>query len=123
MRFTFIYLYCYSYHQNANILFLITSFRSITFVIFTKPISALLPKIISYWAFTHTERIYAHRRTDNFLPGGGGGGSSKPFAQKISQVAQFFTKQSKRSEGHTMRQRRSYWHMKVARYLPSLSIN
>ena len=40
-----------------------------------------------------------HRCTGNFLPGGGGSG---PFAQKFSQVAQIFTKQSKRNEGHMM---------------------
>ena len=36
------------------------------------------------------------RRTGNFLPWGGG----KPFAKKTSQVAQIFTKESKRNEGH-----------------------
>ena len=41
----------------------------------------------------------AHRRTGNFLQGAGGG---EPFAQKFSQVAQIFTKQSKRKEGHVM---------------------
>ena len=56
-----------------------------------------------------------HRRTGNFLPGGRGGG--KPFApQKILQVAQIFTRQSKRNESETMQQHRPYWHMKVARY-------
>ena len=44
-------------------------------------------------------RCYScHRRTGNFLPGGGG----EPFAQKFSQVAQIFTKQSKRNEGHML---------------------
>ena len=38
------------------------------------------------------------------------------------QVAQIFTKQSKRNEGHTMQQHRPYWHMKVARYSFSGSI-
>ena len=53
----------------------------------------------------------------------------KPFAQKFLQVAQIFTQQSKRNEGHTTPQHRPYWHMKVARYsfseqyLLSLSIN
>ena len=38
------------------------------------------------------------------------------------QVAQIFTKQSKRNEGHTMQQRRPYWLMKVPRYSFSGSI-
>ena len=41
---------------------------------------------------------------------------------KVLQVSQIFTKESKRNEGHTMQQDRTYWHMKEARYLPSLSI-
>ena len=38
------------------------------------------------------------RRTGNVLQEGEG----EPFAQKFSQVAQIFTKQSKRNEGHMM---------------------
>ena len=38
------------------------------------------------------------------------------------QVAQIFTKLSKRNEGHTIQQRRPYWHMKVPRYSFSGSI-
>ena len=49
-------------------------------------------------------------------------GGGKPFAQKFLQVAQIFTKQSKRDEGHTKQQHRPYWHMKVARYSFSGSI-
>ena len=61
-----------------------------------------------------------HRRTGNFLPGGGGGVNHLP--KKFLQVAQIFTKQSKRNEGHTMQQHRPYWHMKVPRYSFSGSI-
>ena len=38
------------------------------------------------------------------------------------RVAQIFTKQSKRNEGHTMQQHRPSWHMKVHRYSFSRSI-
>ena len=45
-----------------------------------------------------------HRRTGNFLPGGGGGGGGggavNHLPKKFSQVAQIFTKKSKRNEGH-----------------------
>ena len=41
-----------------------------------------------------------HRRTGNFLPGGGGGGAVNHLPEKFSQVAQTFTKKSKRNEGH-----------------------
>ena len=44
---------------------------------------------------------YTHRRTGNFLPKGGGG-VVKHLPKEFSQVAQIFTKQSKRNEGHTM---------------------
>ena len=37
-----------------------------------------------------------HRRAGNFLPGG----SVNLFPKKISQVAQIFTKESKRNQGH-----------------------
>ena len=37
-----------------------------------------------------------HRRTGNFLPGG----AVNHLPKKISQVAQIFTKESKRNEGH-----------------------
>ena len=40
--------------------------------------------------------IYRHRRTGNFLPGG----AVNHLPKKISQVAQIFTKESKRNEGH-----------------------
>ena len=39
-----------------------------------------------------------HRRTGIFLPGGGGAVNHLP--KNISQVAQSFTKESKRNEGH-----------------------
>ena len=42
--------------------------------------------------------------------------------KKFLQVAQIFTKLSKRNEGHTIQQRRPYWHMKVPRYSFSGSI-
>ena len=57
------------------------------------------------------------------------GGGLNHLPKKFLQVAQIFTKQPKRNEGHTMQQHRPYWHMKVPRYsfqgqnLPSLSIN
>ena len=41
-------------------------------------------------------RLYTHKCTRHFLPAG------NQFAQKFSQVAQIFTKQSKRNECHTM---------------------
>ena len=41
-----------------------------------------------------------HRRTGNFFARGGGAVNHLP--KKFSQVAQIFTKQSKRNEGHTM---------------------
>ena len=59
-----------------------------------------------------------HRRTDNFRPGG----AVDHLPKKFLQVAQIFTKQSKRNEGYTMQQHRSYWHMKVARYSFSGSV-
>ena len=59
-----------------------------------------------------------HGRTGN-LPRGGEGVNHSP--KKFLQIAQIFTKQSKRNEGHTMQQHRPYWHMKVPRY--SLSID
>ena len=40
--------------------------------------------------------LHAHRRTGNFLPGG----AVNHLPKKISQVAQIFTKESKRNEGH-----------------------
>ena len=43
-----------------------------------------------------------HRRTGNFLPGGGGGAALNHLPKKLLQVAQIFTKQSNRNEGHTM---------------------
>ena len=54
-------------------------------------------------------------------------GGGKSFAQKISQVAQLFTKEQKTNEGHIATTWPS-WHMKVARYsfsgsISSLSIN
>ena len=45
-----------------------------------------------------------HRRAGNFFTrgggGGGGGGAVKHLPKKFSQVAQIFTKKSKRNEGH-----------------------
>ena len=49
----------------------------------------------------------AHRRTGNFRPGGGGGRAVNHLPKKFLQVAQIFTKQSKRNEGHTMQQHRT----------------
>ena len=51
-----------------------------------------------------------------------GRGGVNHLPKKFLQVAQIFTKQSKRNEGHTMQQHRPYWHMKVARYSFSGSI-
>ena len=59
-----------------------------------------------------------HRHTGNFLPRG----AVNHLPKKFLQVAQIFTKQSKRNEGHTMQQHRPYWHMKVAWYSFSGSI-
>ena len=59
-----------------------------------------------------------HRRTGNFRPGG----AVNHLPKKFLQVAQIFTKHSKRNEGHTMQQHRPYWHMKVPRYSFSGSI-
>ena len=53
---------------------------------------------------------------------GGGGGVVNHLPKKFIQVAQIFTKQSKRNEGHTMQQHRPSWHMKVPRYSFSGSI-
>ena len=67
-----------------------------------------------------TFNFSAHRRAGNFRQGGGGGGGAvNHLPKKILQVAQMFTKQSKKNEGLTMQQHRPYWYMKV----PSLSIN
>ena len=49
-------------------------------------------------------------------------GAVNHLPKKFMQVAQIFTKQSKRNEGHTMQQHRPYWHMKVPRYSFSGSI-
>ena len=48
-------------------------------------------------------------------------GAVNHLPKKFSQVAQIFTKPQKRNEGHTMQQRRPYWHMKVDRYCNSFS--
>ena len=53
---------------------------------------------------------------------GQGGGGVNHLPKKFMQVAQIFTKQSKRNEGHTMQQHRPSWHMKVPRYSFSGSI-
>ena len=71
----------------------------------------------SYLSFRMHNQTSLHRRTGNFLPGG----AVNYLRKKFSQVAQIFTKQYKRNEGHTMQQRRPYWHMKVARYCNSFS--
>ena len=44
----------------------------------------------------HSLKKSQHRRTGNFLPGG----AVNHLPKKISQVAQIFTKESKRNEGH-----------------------
>ena len=68
-----------------------------------------------YAIFLH----FTHRRTGNFRPGGG---AVNHLPKKFLQVAQIFTKQSKRNEAHTMQQHRPYWHMRVPRYSFSGSI-
>ena len=62
--------------------------------------------------------INRHRRTGNFRLGG----AVTQLPKKLLQVAQIFTKQSKRNQGHTMQQHRPYWHMKVPQYSFSGSI-
>ena len=52
----------------------------------------------------------------------GQGGAVNHLPKKFLQVAQIFTKQSKRNEAHTMQQHRPYWHMRVPRYSFSGSI-
>ena len=69
-----------------------------------------------YAIFLH----FTNRRTGNFRAGGGGAVNHLP--KKFLQVAQIFTKQSKRNEAHTMQQHRPYWHMRVPRYSFSGSI-
>ena len=60
-----------------------------------------------------------HRRTGNFRPGG----AVDHLPKKFLQIAQIFTKQSKRNKGHTMQQHRpAYWHTKVPQYWFSGSI-
>ena len=54
---------------------------------------------IEYHKSAITDHVCQHRRTGNFLPGGG---AVNHLPKKLSQVAQIFTKQSKRNEGHTM---------------------
>ena len=60
-----------------------------------------------------------HRRTGNFRPRG----AVDHLPKKFLQIAQIFTKQSKRNKGHTMQQHRpAYWHTKVPQYRFSGSI-
>ena len=60
-----------------------------------------------------------HRRTGSFRPGG----AVDHLPKKFLQIAQIFTKQSKRNKGHTMQQHRpEYWHTKVPQYRFSGSI-
>ena len=59
-----------------------------------------------------------HRRTGNFRPGG----AVNHLPKKLLQVAQIFTKQSRRNKSHTMQQHRPYWHKKVPQYSFSGSI-
>ena len=61
---------------------------------------------------------YTHRRTGNFRPGG----AVNDLPKKFFQVAQIFTKQSRRNKGHTMQQHRPYWHTKLPQYSFSGSI-
>ena len=68
--------------------------------------------------FAETFHAPLHGRTGNFRPGG----AVNHLPKKFMQVAQIFTKQSKRNEGHTMQQHRPSWHMKVPRYSFSRSI-
>ena len=67
-------------------------------------IFSLYPAVLRVWVWSLTMLIHC-RRTGNFLPGGGGGGVNH-LPKKFSQVAQIFTKQSKRNEGHKMQQHR-----------------
>ena len=60
---------------------------------------------------------HEHKGNGNFRPGGAVNHLPKKFL-----VAQIFTKQSKRNEGHRMQQHRPHWHMKVPRYSFSGSI-
>ena len=68
--------------------------------IHTQPLKAP----ISTNEFSTLISIHFHRRTGNFLPGG----AVNHFPKKLLQVAQIFTKQSNRNEGHTMQQHRPY---------------
>ena len=75
-----------------------------------------LPSLVIF-VFVLNER-HNHRRTGNFRPGG----AVNHLPKKFLQVAQIFTKQSKRNEGHTMQQHRPYWKMKMPGYSFSGSI-
>ena len=74
--------------------------------------------ITKSWLSRVKVKARKHRRTGNFRPGG----AVNHLPKKFLQVAQIFTKHSKRNEGYTMQQHRPYWHMKVPRYSFSGSI-
>ena len=80
--------------------------------------SLVIHWIVIYLFPTFEQPRQKHRRTGNFRPGG----AVNHLPKKFMQVAQIFTKQSKRNEGHTMQQHRPSWHMKVPRYSFSGSI-
>ena len=61
--------------------------------------------------------LMSHRRTGNFWAGWGGGGGVNYLPQEVSPVAQIFTKQSKRNEGHTMQQHRPTYGVKIFLYM------
>ena len=73
--------------------------------------------------------LYTQRRTGNFFAEGGGRGAVNHLPKKFSQVADIFTKQSKRKDSHTMQNigctGMLRWLNTVfqGQYLPSLSIN
>ena len=74
-------------------------------VIKNKSISVIpTSKKALYKEFMGTCKKEAHRRTGNFLLGG----AVNHLPKKFLQVAQIFTKQTNRNEGHTMQQHRRY---------------
>ena len=64
-------------------------------------IFSLCRAVLHVWVGSLTMLMHC-RRMGNFLPGG----EVNHLPKKLSQVAQIFTKQSKRYDGHTMQQHR-----------------
>ena len=86
-----------------NFLFYMDYYRFSWILIKTSRRSSLLTENLRFYS------RFAHRHAGNFSPGGG-----KLFAQKIlASCPKFFTKQSKRNEGHTMQQHRPIYEGKV----------